>query len=376
MFRQSGLFFLFTALVLAGGKQGGGGVPVPNAPPEMRVLSEVQPAGGTVQLKLALTEPRPISTGTTYASFSARAVDRIFGIALFSAAGDVFGTAVVQGSQIQVSYISPGGTFGTGLDYPVMTVAAHVRDDAAKGDIVAVGDNLALTGWFGAQPYNFLVKPGTLTIGGSVSIHDVLPGGGSWPAGTVVRVMGNGFLPNTSVKATVKMAGLRVVSPNEIDFVLAQPSVLDGARIDMKNPDGSTDSYYSYMRGVNQGTSANVLLNSVLPIFSTLTYSQAIAAQASPGIQNCITTALAIQNPGAGVANVQLEAFSPFGISLAKAQVSLPTGGKMVRELGEYFGLTLAVNSVVKAASDQPIQFLGINADQVAGTAAAFAAGR
>jgi len=376
MFRQFGLFLLFTLSLSAAGKQATGGVVNPAAPPEIRIMSEVQPAGGTVQVKLLLTEPRPISTGTTYASLDAGSFDSIYGVELFSATGDVFGAAVIQGTALQVNYVSPNATFGTSVDYPILTVAAHVRDDAAKGNVTALGANLNLTGWYGTQSYLFVIKPGTLTIGGSVSINDVIPGGGMWPAGTVVRVMGKGFLRNTAVQSTARFSSISMVSANEIDFVLAEATVLDGARIDMKNPDGSSDSYYSYLRGVKQGVSAFPLLNATLPIFSSLTYSQASIAQASPGINNSVVTALAVQNPGSGTANLQLEAFSPFGNSVAKSQIALPSRGKIVRELGEYFGLTLPANSTVKVISDQPVQFLGISADQSAGTAAAFASGR
>ncbi len=375
MFRQFGLFMLFTSAVAAAGKPVSGTVN-PAAPPEIRVMSEVQPAGGTVQVKLVLTEPRPISTGTTFTSLDAGSFDSIYGVELFSATGDVFGTAVIQGTALQVNYVSPNATFGTSLDYPILTIAAHVRDDAAKGNITVLGGNLACTGWYGAQAYSFLIKPGTLTIGGTVSINDVTPGGGMWPAGTVVRVMGKGFVSNTSVKATARFSSVSVVSANEIDFVLAEATVLDGVRIDMKNPDGSADSYYSYLRGVKQGASAIPLLNTTLPIFSSLAYSQAAIAQASPGIQNSVVTALAIQNPGSGTAKLRLEAFSPFGISVATMQIALPSRGKLVRELGEYFGMSLPANSTVKASSDQPVQFLGIIADQAAGTASPSAVGR
>ncbi len=361
-------------IINAGGKQGGGAAN-PAAPPEIRILSEVQPAGGTVQIKFSLTEPRPISTGSTSTMFDAGAFDAIYGVELFSATGDVFGTAVVNGTALQVNYSSLSGTFGTSVDYPVLTVAAHIRDDAPKGHVVQLGTGVSLTASYGTQAYAFVVKPGTLTIGGSVSINNVVPGGGSWPAGTRVRVTGSGFQPGTSVGATVKIGAVSFVSANEIDFTLGEPAVMDGQRIDMKNPDGSADSYYSYLRGVAQGTSSIPLVNATLPIFSTLKYSSALLTQNSAGIQNSILTALAMQNPGDVIANIQLEAFSPFGASMGKVQVALPSRGRMVRELGEYFGQSLPANSTVRASSDCPVQFLGINADQAAGTAAAFAVG-
>lgn len=375
MFKQFVLIPLAAALAFAGGKPGGT-VPVPNGPPEVRVSSEVQPAGATVQVKLSLTEPRPIITGTTSASLDAGSFDSIFGVALFSPTGDVFGTATLKGTALQVNYTSPNGTFGAIAGYPLLTIAAHVRDDAAKGNVAPLGDALTLTGSSSTQAYSFVIKPGTLTIGGSVSIHNVVPGGGMWPAGTVVHLTGNGFQNGTAIKATVNISNVTVVSPTQMTFVLREGAVMDGVRIDLKNPDGSSDSYYSYLRGERLTNSVTPLFNETLPVFSSLTYQQAIAVQGSAGIRDSLVTGLAVQNPGPSQAIVQLQAFSPFGIPLATVQLSLPPRGEILLGLGEYFGLTLPENSTVKATSDQPIQFLGIIADRAAGTAVAYAVGR
>ena len=375
MFKPFFISLIAATFAAASGKPGGG-VPVPNAPPEVRVLSEVQPAGGTVQVKLSLTEPRPIITGTTSAFLDGGSFDSIFGVAVFSPTGDVFGTAVVKGTAVQVNYTSPNGTFGMAAGYPIVTIAAHVRDDAALGHVAALGDGLTLAGSSSTQAYAFVIKPGTLSIGGSVSIHNVVPGGGSWPAGTVVHLTGNGFQNGTAIKATVNITSVTVVSPTHMTFVLRENAVMDGVRLDLKNPDGSSDSYYSYLRGERLTTSVTPLFNATLPVFSSLTYQQASIVQGSAGIRDSLLTGLAMQNPGQLAANVQLQALSPFGTPLATVQLSLPPRGQLLQGLGEYFGSTLPANSTVKATSDQPIQFLGISVDQAAGTAAAYAVGR
>ena len=55
---------------------------------EVRFFSEKQPAGGTVQLKLHMTEPKPISSGTKLMDLDPFAFDEIFGISLWEG-GDV-----------------------------------------------------------------------------------------------------------------------------------------------------------------------------------------------------------------------------------------------------------------------------------------------
>ena len=80
-----------------------------------------------------------------------------------------------------------------------------------------------------------------------------------------------------------------------------------------------------------------------------------------------------MQNPGSEAAAVKLEAFSPLGEYIAETLLVLPVGGKIVRELGEYFGTSLVENSTVRASSDSQVQFLGFLADKSTTTAAAFA---
>jgi hypothetical protein len=353
-------------------------LPLPANPtnPEVKVLNETLPAGGMVQLKFSLTEPTPISTGTTSTGFDSATFDAIDGIQLFSDTGDVFGAAVVHGTSVQVQYVSPGGTFGLAPDYPMLTIAAHIRDTAPEGHVIPLGADATLAGSSGVQNLNFIVKPGTLTIGGSVSIQNVIPGGGAWPAGTVIRVLGSGFQKGTLTGSTARLATSTFVSPNEIDLVLAEPISMEGTRIDVKNPDGSSDHYFSYQRGIALAGSVEPMLNETVPIFSSLTFLNAVVVQNSPGLTNSILTGLAIQNPNALPATIQMEAFSPLGESIGTTQVTLPFRGKILRELGEYFGTVLASNSTVRVSSDSAVQFLGVVANKSAGSAVAFSVGR
>src|SRR5437762_1403282 len=93
------------------------------APTTIRVTDEIAPAGGMAQLKVQLTSPKPITTGNMSIDMSGVFFDSIDGIALFSSTGDVAGAAVVNGGRVNVRFTSPNSTFGTSLDYPILTVA-------------------------------------------------------------------------------------------------------------------------------------------------------------------------------------------------------------------------------------------------------------
>ena len=60
---------------------------------EIGVRNVAAPAGGTAQVQVALTEPKPISTGDFGFNF-----DDFAGIALFSPGNDALGVALAQGN--------------------------------------------------------------------------------------------------------------------------------------------------------------------------------------------------------------------------------------------------------------------------------------
>jgi hypothetical protein len=372
--------FTFILLLMWSAAEASGKKPVttpkPPGPPEIKILNETTPPGGTVQLKFSLTEPQPITTGTGKFRMP-KAATSTRGIAMFSSSGDVFGTAVVQGTDVQVLYVSPNSTLGALGEYPIVTVVAQIDPAAIVGESMPMGDGATLTGLISGQLYNFVVKPGVLTIGASPSIDQVVPGGGSWPAGTVIHVLGSGFKPGASSRIDgVTVASPHVVSPTEFDFTLTNTTVMDGQPIVITNPDKSAVTFYSYMRGVPQGVSGVTFLNEIVPIFARHTYSQAAIVQAPTGFNNTVNTALAIQNPGALPVNITLQSSTPANGVTGTATITLPAGGRIVRELGEYFGTTLSYGTLVNVTSSGPVQVLGVLADASLTLAVPFPVGR
>ena len=65
------------------------------------------------------------------------------------------------------------------------------------------------------------VRPGMVTVGGSVAITDVIPGEGWFPAGTVVSVRGVGFNSRSRLRVDgIAINNVRFVSPTEMRFTL------------------------------------------------------------------------------------------------------------------------------------------------------------
>jgi hypothetical protein len=356
------------------GTSGGGGTSTAKQV-ALFVPNETAPPGGLAQMKFMVTEPTPISSGTTSFSCDAGVFDDVWGIELFNPAGDVNGVAMIDGSQVKIQYITSSGAQGT--DYPIMTVALHVRPDAAPGSqtqfSLAPSSTwmLGLLGTASLKPQT----PATVTVGGSLSITNVTPGGGTLAAGTVVSIIGMGFQSKTQVQLNaIKFSSIQVVSSQEIQFTLAQTTNMTGQKIQVVNPDGSQDTYFSYLRGIPLGQSNQPLLAGVVPIFSSATYSTAVFNPVLPA-SPAQFTGIAMQNPGLTAAQVTVSLFSSANILLGSTTVALPNGNRMVREISELTqGAAPTFGSYLVVSSSQSIQVFGFSGDNSAGTVNPFTA--
>lgn len=330
----------------------------------IRVTNEVAPPGGMAQVKVLLTSPKPITTGNMSLDFAAGFFDSIDGIALFSNTGDVVGAAVVDSGKLNVRFTSPNGTLGVNTDYPLLTAAFRISQSDLPGQIFFINLDPFASTWQTLLGSTFPVEiqQGSIAVGGGVSITDVIPGGGSLPAGATFSVFGIGFTPST--KLTVR--GLNVqtiayVSPTEFRVTLRAGGMLDGAMFQAQNPDRSTDTYYSYMRGVPIGVSARPLLAKTVPVFSILTATEAVLPSTiSPQVNPAYFTAIALQNPSPATALVTIEARSGAGALLGTSTVSLANHSRFSREASELFGFTLPTGAYLHVLSTQPVQVEGL----------------
>jgi hypothetical protein len=349
-----------TSLLMAGG--GGGNTATTS---EVKTLSERIPAGGTVQAKYLLTQPRPITTGGPRVPTYGFAV---LGVSATSPLGDTAGAALMQNGALAISIVSPSSDYGTNLDYPFMTVSMGIPSTTTAGSTFPLQfpDSIYQTP---TGPVTLTdPKPGTLTIGGTISISGVFPGGGTWGAGTTISVRGTGFLPSTKIVTKMRTTIATYISPTEMQFALTRGDTMDSQPITASNPDGSQATFYSYLRGSLIYAPSRDLLRQTDPIFQNITHGVATVGP----IGNLAAgqyTALAIQNPTPGPVVVSFT-HQTSGITTT---VTLPSCTRVMDELGALLGgVTLLAGDQVLVRATSGVQILGLLGDDVAGTMTPF----
>lgn len=349
----------------------GGSCSVATRQISLHIPDESAPPGGVVQMKVLVTEPSPVSSGgPRFAEFSSAFVE---GIQLFNPTGDVNGIAKLGSSMVNIAYVSSTGTQGS--DYPIMTVALQLPSNLSIGTKLPFSLDPTSTwtlGLLGAATMKPIL-PATITVGGSISVTDVVPGGGLQPAGTVISVRGIGFQSGTQVQlSNIKASSISIISPQEIQIALAEPTQMNGKKIQVTNPDGSSDTYFSYMRGVTLGKSGVPLLASALPIFSSLTYSQAVFS--SGDISTGAFSGIAVQNPNLTPATVSFTLFSSSNVTLGSSMIVVPSGNRIMRETSELTGAAPQSGSYLVVSSDAPVQMFGFEGNNLTGTVVPYVA--
>lgn len=331
-------------------------------PTELRITNETAPPGGMAQIKVQLTSPQPISSGDMEVSFSDMSFNSIDGLALFNATGDVVGAAVVKSGKVSLRFYSPNGTFGSTVDYPLLVATAAVPANAIPGQKFPV--NLGSESWWQSQLglLNTSVLPGSITVGGSLSVTNIVPGGGILPAGGTFNIVGLGFSPKTQVSLKgVSINSIRYINPGLIQVSVKNALIMDGLAITVTNPDKSTNTYNSYLRGMPVGQSTVTLLARTSPIFSVNTgIVGTLPSTISPQVNPDYFTALALQNPNPAAAAVTVESHSASGTVTGSVQIPLPAYSRISREVSELFGYTLGTGEYLQVTSDQKIQMLGL----------------
>jgi len=336
-----------------------------------RVLDDQAPPGGTLQLKVQLTEPRPITTGNATVGDDGGEEGPLGlaeDVALFAPDGLVSGAAVVGGHQLSIRFSSRDGTFGTGRESPILAVNIPVRPDATPGQTAGLNLDPSRSFWVAPSGQTYLqqVQAGQFSVGGAISIVNVLPGGGLVPAGSTVTVSGIGFQPGASVEIRdVELASTVYVDPTRLEVVLAADAQMHGKRVRVTNQDGSSAVYYSYLRATMLGVSRLPLLAATFPIFSTHTFTRTFFLP----VDGPLFLGLAFQNPNADSAVITIELFSLLHQLIGSSSFSLPPQTKISREISEYFsGVGPGLVSYLLVSSTVPVQEVGLVGDELGGT--------
>lgn len=314
----------------------------------LKVSDEITPAGGVAQVKVMLTEPKPIVRTSLFADFSDAYFDEFLGI---SAVDGLTGVAQYRTGHMRF-VLSDAASATPELDYPILMMAVKTRATLPVGATTPVSLDLNQTTMVGLTgAYAEEAQPGSVTTGGTLFISNVLPGGGTLRAGDKFRVLGGGFTKALQVRC--EGAKLVSVSPNEFQMEAKVPLRLDGLRI-VARVDKELVTYYSYLRGTKSAPSVNGALAGMVPVFSAGTALEAYAPLA--GFTGYVS-AVGLQNPTDKGNNIEISAVSLFGQVLAKAVVKLSPRQNVLLTAEELFGAALPMGSVaVKAESVVPFQ--------------------
>lgn len=349
----------------------------------LSVNSPTVPRGGTLQMQVFVTEPNPIlkgrqGVGTGCAAAAVKALLRCAAInpaatttlgalrdaAIYSPAGDASAVAVKTSAGPQIYFSSPLSTFGTTIDTPVLTIAYPVATTAKVGQTVNLTLDPNSSLWYDPRSklYPVELKSGLLTVGGTMSISDVTPSAGTIQPGTVISVKGVGF--DTSSKVDIneaKIATSQFISSKLIQVTLSAAANIRGMRVRVTNSKNETAMYYPYQRTTAVGGSTHALIASSIPLFAQTSWT---LGYFHPTLQGTIFTGLALQNLNTATANVVLKLTSKSGSILATDNVTLKSNNTISRDLAEFFaGATASTGTTVSVSSDQPIQMMGLLAD-------------
>jgi hypothetical protein len=342
----------------SGGPSGGGSTPTPSTA-TVRSASEQTISGGAVQLKYLLSQPRPI----TYADFDVPSDGfSLDGVASSGPGTDASGVALSTNGFIHVSINSPDSTFGTD-GYPILTLTLTAPQLPAGTQIAAPIQAISMNGPNGPIILND-EHPPTITIGGSLSVSGIYPGGGTWPAETVISIRGSGFQPHTNVNAHLQAGKPVYVSANEIQLTLTHEQTLDRTLFTITNPDGSQQDFYAYPKGKLIQTPSIALLQQADPIFSAALHSSAKVT--IPAAQSSQFAAIALQSFNTGAISVTLK-IAATGETIG---VYMPSQSRLAEDLSVLFGRKLQAGEEVSISATSPIQMVGIFGDQNASTVA------
>ena len=334
---------------------------------------ETVPAGGVAQIRITLTEPKPIIRTRLMMDFNEAVVDSVSNIGVFSENGEAVGTAIRVGGRIFVEVLSPSANLGTVEEIPLLGFSMRMRKDAPVGTStsVAISEDSIFYKPNGAAWHVESNVAGSLTVGGELSIDDVIPGGGVVQPGEAIRIMGRGFRPDSVVTVDGQALGnATYISDNEIQWRSDTPVLMDQREIAVANGDTVVQTVVAVLKGAQRSWSAYDLLAATSPLFSPrAARSSTISVSDSAG-EAYNFAAIALQNPQDATASVKLELVAADGASLGAMTINLGSRERFMRLLAELFPYAPTIGgATLKIDSDQPLQVLGMEGSLMDGSA-------
>jgi uncharacterized protein (TIGR03437 family) len=258
----------------------------------LRVSSEVAPAGSSVQFKLRADSPALISSGAFTIDLDPAVFGEISDVTVFGASGDALGYARVAGRHAEVHFSSPSGSIGQLPGLPIAVLTAPVN----AGATVPVTIDPSLAPWLdtNGKPYAVTVTPGGFRTGGAMWLRSVTPGGGYLPAGTVLRVNGGGFDATTRVAVDgVSIATQQWIDPERMELTLGGGTEMTAKHMTVTNGSGERQEFFT---AIPSAPSASVSpFPGVFPIVP-MNVSQKITADSSIPSNSRVQNGLALMN--------------------------------------------------------------------------------
>jgi hypothetical protein len=332
----------------------------------LRLTHETAPPGGIAQLKLELTEPKPIIRTRAFLDvFDLGVFESFEGIAADQSNGPVGCAVLLVGKGAALECTSSNGQWGLNADYPIMTFAVRVAPDAVPGASVPVSLDSIAPSMLNALglPYEVEVKNGSLTAGptGSLSIDNILPGGGRVEPKTPFRIVGGGFAPGTRVQIEgLDKGDVSILGLDTIEITPQTALVLDGMRIRLRTPTDEQQEYFSYMRGVEKTPSADAVLSRVIPVFPSENCTVCTLVLPAGAVDSYL--GVAMQNQNRDPAAVEWEVVDGAGGLIGGGTGTLDPGEKVIRSLAELVGpaKTVPLDAVLRTKSPAGVQALGL----------------
>ena len=301
--------------------------------PTLLVSTEKVPAGGTAQFKISLSAPARITSGRIVMDFDPSVFGDIQSVAVFGANADSYGASTIVNRHLDAQFNSRTGGIGRLPDIPILTVVIPVLPAATTGATRTIVFNTGGSAWKDLQNADFPVSAGTgqLIVGGSLSIQNVVPGGGLLPAGSKIEIDGSGFSALTILDVQgVSVSSMEVLDSSRITFTLPTPTELEGKRIVLRNPDGSQIDYICAFKSVPVEPPNSLSLAGIQPLFTPVSFAAAAFSYGE-------SYALGNQNPFPVIVTfVGTTARSNLG---GEQKVTIPAGGLLIQQAPPLGGL-------------------------------------
>ena len=333
-------------------------------PMEVRTMDETAVPGGVLQLKLEVTEPRPIFTGGGGWSFDG--YSDFLGLAVGGSA-DSAAVGVMRGAGMKLRMVAPSNDLAV-ADYPILMTALRVPASRIPGQTSVANITIDSFTGPGGVPIQTVGQPGTITVNGGAWIGNVEPGSARVPAGGVITITGGGFVAGQTdvTLSETPLSSVTVLDSSTIQIVPSQAVTMHGEEVLVEVGQGGNRqrlSYFSYQRTTPFVTSGDPLFSAVEPAFQRLDWTAAMVAFPAPSAGRAL--GLSLQNTSGADATVTLRLVNG-AAPAAPLTFSLPENQRVSVALAEIFGTSCIAACTVRVAASSPIQVLGLYGDRTA----------